>query len=132
MDHHSLETDACRAALDQVLLDQLPRALPSDTEVIAAMDRLACAEAMPLVKQIAQESINLDIARTDDEKALVGRQAAAQPLFSICTDDCKRDYQDLKRRGVQVDGEPNTMPYGSGVILRDLYGNKIYLTQDPD
>jgi catechol 2,3-dioxygenase-like lactoylglutathione lyase family enzyme len=77
-------------------------------------------------------SINLEIAKTDEEKALVGRQAAAQPLFSISTDDCKRDYQEMKRRGVHFDGEPNTMPYGTGVMLRDLYGNKIYLNQDPD
>ena len=77
-------------------------------------------------------SINLEIAKTDEEKALVGRQAAGQPFFSISTDDCKRDYQELKRRGVQFDGEPNTMPYGTGVMLRDLYGNKIYLNQDPD
>jgi hypothetical protein len=77
-------------------------------------------------------SINLEIARTPDEKALVGRQAAAQPLFSISTNDCKRDYQELKQRGIQFDGEPITMPYGTGVSLRDLYGNKIYLNQDPD
>jgi catechol 2,3-dioxygenase-like lactoylglutathione lyase family enzyme len=77
-------------------------------------------------------SINLEIAKTDEEKALVGRQAAAQPLFSVSTDDCKRDYQQMKGRGVQFEGEPTTMPYGTGVMLRDLYGNKIYLNQEPD
>ncbi len=76
-------------------------------------------------------SINLEIARTDEEKALVGRQAAAQPLFSISTDDCNRDYRHMKGRGVTFEGEPATMPYGTGVMLRDLYGNKIYLHQEP-
>jgi catechol 2,3-dioxygenase-like lactoylglutathione lyase family enzyme len=76
-------------------------------------------------------SINLEVARTDEEKALVGRQAATQPFFSISTDDCLRDYQAMKGRGVLFDGEPKTMPYGTGVMLRDLYGNKIYLNQDP-
>jgi catechol 2,3-dioxygenase-like lactoylglutathione lyase family enzyme len=76
-------------------------------------------------------SINLEVARTDEEKALVGRQAAAQPLFSIVADDCRRDYRELKERGVQFEGEPTTMPYGTGVMLRDLYGNKIYLNQEP-
>ena len=76
-------------------------------------------------------SINLEIAKTDEEKRLVGRQAAAQPLFSISTDDCIRDYAELKRRGVTFDGEPKTMPYGTGVMMQDLYGNKIYLNQDP-
>lgn len=74
--------------------------------------------------------LNLEIAKTEEEKALVGRQAAAQPLFSILTDDCRRDYMDLKRRGVKFEGEPKTMPYGTGVLLQDLYGNKIYLNQE--
>ena len=43
-----------------------------------------------------------------------------------------RDYADLKRRGVNFDGEPRTLPYGTGVMLEDLYGNKIYMNQDAD
>jgi catechol 2,3-dioxygenase-like lactoylglutathione lyase family enzyme len=76
-------------------------------------------------------SINLDIAKTKEEKALVGRQAAGQPLFSLSTDDCMRDYAEFKRRGVTFEGEPKIMPYGTGVMMQDLYGNKIYLNQDP-
>jgi predicted enzyme related to lactoylglutathione lyase len=76
-------------------------------------------------------SINLEVAKTDEEKGLVGRQAATQPLFSIATDDCQRDYAEMKRRGVRFEGEPKTMPYGTGVMMRDLYGNKIYLNQEP-
>jgi catechol 2,3-dioxygenase-like lactoylglutathione lyase family enzyme len=76
-------------------------------------------------------SLNLEAARTDQEKALVGCQAAGQPLFSLSTDNCLRDYAELKGRGVAFDGEPAVMPYGTGVMLRDLYGNKIYLNQDP-
>jgi catechol 2,3-dioxygenase-like lactoylglutathione lyase family enzyme len=79
----------------------------------------------------AEVSINLELARTEEEQALVGRQAAAQPLFSISTDDCRRDYQQLKGRGVHFEGEPTTMPYGTGVMLKDLYGNKIYLNEEP-
>ncbi len=76
-------------------------------------------------------SINLEMAKTSEEKALVGRQGAAQPLFGMTTDDCHRDYVELKRRGVKFEGEPQVMPYGTGVMLQDLYGNKIYLNQDP-
>jgi len=36
-------------------------------------------------------SLNLEMARTGAEQALVGRQAAGQPLFSLATDDCRRD-----------------------------------------
>ena len=74
--------------------------------------------------------LNLEIARTDEEKALVGRQAAGQPLFSLSTDNCNRDYSELKHRGVKFHGEPKVMPYGTGVVMQDLYGNKIYLNQD--
>jgi catechol 2,3-dioxygenase-like lactoylglutathione lyase family enzyme len=76
-------------------------------------------------------SVNLEAARTDEEKGLVGRQAGAQPLFGITTDDCKREYAEMKGRGVRFEGEPKTMPYGTGVMMLDLYGNKIYLNQEP-
>jgi hypothetical protein len=74
--------------------------------------------------------VNLDVAKTDDQKALVGCQAADLPLFSIETDDCMREYQALKGRGVTFEGEPEVQPYGIGVMTRDLYGNKIYINQD--
>jgi uncharacterized glyoxalase superfamily protein PhnB len=75
--------------------------------------------------------INLEAARTDEQKALVGRQAADLPLFSIQTDNCTRDYTAMKARGVQFEGEPDVQPYGTGVMLRDLYGNRIYMNQEP-
>ena len=75
--------------------------------------------------------LSLDLARTDEERALVGRQAARQPLFGLSTADCLRDYRELKARGVTFDGEPHVRPYGTGVMLEDLYGNRIYLNQEP-
>lgn len=75
-------------------------------------------------------SINLSVADTDEQKALVGRQAADLPLFGIDTDDCRLEYEAMKARGVTFEGEPETHPYGTGVLLKDLYGNRIYLNQD--
>ena len=60
--------------------------------------------------------INLDVARTSEQQALVGRQAAGAPLFSIETDDCMRKYRTLKERGVEFEGEPEVRPYGTGVL----------------
>jgi len=74
--------------------------------------------------------INLDVANTGEQQALVGRQAADLPLFSIETDDCMREYRALKERGVEFEGEPEVRPYGTGVLMKDLYGNKIYINQD--
>jgi hypothetical protein len=74
--------------------------------------------------------INLDRAKTDEQKALVGRQANDAPLFSIDTDDCMGEFQTLKERGVEFEGEPEVRSYGTGVLMKDLYGNKIYINQD--
>ena len=74
--------------------------------------------------------LNLDIPRTEEQKALVGRQAADVPLFSIETDDGMGDYKAMKARGVEFEGEPVAQPYGTGVLLSDLYGNRIYMNQD--
>jgi lactoylglutathione lyase len=74
--------------------------------------------------------INLDVAKTGEQETLVGRQAADLPLFSIDTDDCLSEYAALKERGVEFEGEPEVRPYGTGVLMKDLYGNKIYLNQD--
>jgi catechol 2,3-dioxygenase-like lactoylglutathione lyase family enzyme len=76
-------------------------------------------------------SINLELARTPDQRALVGKQGGVKPVFALATDNCDRDFQALKARGVTFDGEPQRMPYGTGVTLNDLYGNKIYLHEDP-
>jgi catechol 2,3-dioxygenase-like lactoylglutathione lyase family enzyme len=75
-------------------------------------------------------SINLELARTADQLALVGKQGGGKPLFGISTDDCQRDYVAMKARGVTFEGKPQTMPYGTGVTLQDLYGNKLYLNQE--
>jgi len=76
-------------------------------------------------------AINLELARTPDQKALVGKQGGGKPLFALATDNCTRDFQAMKAQGVVFNGEPQTMPYGTGVTLNDLYGNKIYLNEDP-
>jgi hypothetical protein len=74
--------------------------------------------------------VNLDAAKNEEQRALIGRQAADLPLFSINTDDCRREYEAMRARGVAFEGEPETHPCGTGVPLRDLYGNRIYLNQD--
>jgi len=76
-------------------------------------------------------AINLELARTEDQRALVGKQGGGKPLFGLTTDDCWRDFRGMQARGVTFDGEPQTMPYGTGVTLQDLNGNKLYLNQDP-
>jgi predicted enzyme related to lactoylglutathione lyase len=45
------------------------------------------------------------------------------------TDDCQRDYEELKAQGVQFAREPKEMPYGVEALMRDDSGNFYSLTQ---
>jgi len=45
------------------------------------------------------------------------------------TDDCRRDYDELKAKGVQFAREPKEMPYGIEALMRDDSGNFYSLTQ---
>src|SRR5262245_5762224 len=76
-------------------------------------------------------AVNLELAKTAEQRALVGKQAGSAPLFGLTTDDCRRDFLAMRARGVTFEGEPQTMPHGTGVMLQDLYGNKLYLNQEP-
>jgi catechol 2,3-dioxygenase-like lactoylglutathione lyase family enzyme len=76
-------------------------------------------------------SVALNLAESDADKALVGKQAGSQPLFGIETSDCRSCYRQMKAAGVTFLGEPQVQPYGTGVMLEDLYGNRIYLNEEP-
>ena len=76
-------------------------------------------------------SLTLNVAETPEDQALVGKQGGSQLFFGIVTDDCLREYRRMKEAGVKFHGEPQVQPYGTGVTLEDLYGNKIYLNQEP-
>lgn len=47
----------------------------------------------------------------------------------LATDDCRRDYDELKARGVSFAREPKEMPYGIEAVFRDDSGNFFSLTQ---
>jgi catechol 2,3-dioxygenase-like lactoylglutathione lyase family enzyme len=78
-----------------------------------------------------EPGLALELARTEADLAVVGRQSGSFPLFALGTDDCLGDYRRLRELGVVFHGEPQTEPWGTGVLLEDLYGNKIYLNQQP-
>ena len=47
----------------------------------------------------------------------------------LTTDDVRRDYEELKGRGVEFTEEPEERPYGIDAGLRDPSGNSLRLTQ---
>jgi catechol 2,3-dioxygenase-like lactoylglutathione lyase family enzyme len=76
-------------------------------------------------------TLALEQAQSPEDKALVGRQAGSHALLGIDTSDCIGDYQRMKPLGVKFLGEPQSGPWGTGVQLEDLYGNKIFISQEP-
>jgi catechol 2,3-dioxygenase-like lactoylglutathione lyase family enzyme len=76
-------------------------------------------------------NVSLALAKTDEDQAVVGKQAGSFPLLGLGTGDCFGDYNRMKELGVKFHGEPQTGPWGIGVLLEDLYGNKIFMSQEP-
>jgi len=58
-------------------------------------------------------AISLNLAETQEEMALVGKQGAAKPFLGIVTDDCLADYRRMKDAGIKFHGEPKVEPYGT-------------------
>jgi predicted enzyme related to lactoylglutathione lyase len=73
----------------------------------------------------------LHLARTKEDQTLLGKQGGSHPYFAIETEDCLGDYKRMKKLGVKFHGEPDVRSYGTGVILEDPYGNKIFMNQEP-
>ncbi|WP_366414701.1 VOC family protein [Paenibacillus sp. GP183] len=44
-------------------------------------------------------------------------------------DDCYREYNAMKSKGVKFFGEPKQVPWGIEVVFEDLYGNRLDLLQ---
>lgn len=69
------------------------------------------------------------LADAEEKKATIGKQAGDHVFMTLQTDDCKRDYQAMKERGVKFYGEPTEQTWGIEVVFEDLYGNLYDLVQ---
>ena len=69
-----------------------------------------------------------------DAAALAFQQAsreAGRPVLSVTTDDCQRDAERLKAKGVVFVKEPARMAYGGmDAVFADTCGNLLNLHQD--
>jgi catechol 2,3-dioxygenase-like lactoylglutathione lyase family enzyme len=68
-------------------------------------------------------------AKSDQERACVGRQAAGRVWLFLHTDDFGRDYGEMRGRGVRFVGEPRREAYGTVAVFEDLYGNRWDLVE---
>ncbi len=60
-------------------------------------------------------------------KELVAKGRVGALFFR--TDDCRREYEELKSRGVEFSEEPTERPYGLDAGFRDDSGNQMRLMQ---
>jgi catechol 2,3-dioxygenase-like lactoylglutathione lyase family enzyme len=67
-------------------------------------------------------------ADTRDKLTELMAKGAAGGLF-FSTDDVHASYEELKRRGVEFQQEPEQQPYGIDVGFRDPSGNQIRMAQ---
>jgi predicted enzyme related to lactoylglutathione lyase len=49
--------------------------------------------------------------------------------FILSTEDCRKTYETLKARGVDLTQEPIEQPYGIDCAIRDPFGNHIRISQ---
>lgn len=68
-------------------------------------------------------------ADTPGKQEIVGRQASDHVFLTLQTDDCWRDFKEMKEKGVHFFGEPIEQFYGTEVVFKDLYGNRFDLIQ---
>ncbi len=69
------------------------------------------------------------LANTEEKLKALGKQAGDHVFMTLQTDDCKRDYEAMKAKGVKFYGEPTKQMWGIEVVFEDLYGNLYDLIQ---
>ena len=68
-------------------------------------------------------------AASPEQEASIGEQAGGRVFLFLETDDCRRDYERWRARGVRFLEAPREEPYGTVVVFQDLYGNRWDLIQ---
>jgi catechol 2,3-dioxygenase-like lactoylglutathione lyase family enzyme len=80
-------------------------------------------------KNQPEPELTFVLADTEAKKAAVGKQAGDHVFMTLQTDDCRRDYQAMKDKGVKFYDEPSDQMWGVEVVFEDLYGNLYDLVQ---
>jgi predicted enzyme related to lactoylglutathione lyase len=70
----------------------------------------------------------MDEKSASQVRELVAKGATGFTL-GLTTDDCRKTYETLKARGVEIAEEPEQHPYGIDFGLRDPFGNHLRVVQ---
>lgn len=74
-------------------------------------------------------TILLAKASKPEQIPFIGNQAGGRVFLFLGTDDFNRDFEDMKRRGIEFVREPAAQEYGVVAVFKDLYGNLWDLIQ---
>ncbi|WMT42252.1 hypothetical protein RE628_07560 [Paenibacillus sp. D2_2] len=69
------------------------------------------------------------LADTHERLERLETQSVNHLFLMIHMDDYRRDYKEMKSKGVHFLGEPSDVPWGVEVVFQDLYGNRFDLVQ---
>jgi catechol 2,3-dioxygenase-like lactoylglutathione lyase family enzyme len=127
-----------RIGLAGIFVDDQDRAERFYTEVLGLQVRTDAPYGpderwLTVVSPEDPDGVELVLHLTDDA-ARAFRQASrdiGRPVISLRTDDCRRDADRLKAKGVVFVKEPARMDYGGmDAVFDDTCGNLINLHQD--
>ena len=68
-------------------------------------------------------TILLARATTPEQVASIGNQTGGRVFLFLQTDDFRRDFERMRRKGVRFVRERVEAPYGTVAVFEDLYGN---------
>ena len=127
-----------RIGLTSIYVDDQDRAEQFYTKVLGFKIKTSAAYGpgerwLSVVSSEDPDGVELVLHLTD-EPARVFQQASRQagrPVLSLTTDDCRREAERLKAKGVVFVKEPARMDYGGiDAVFDDSCGNLLNLHQD--
>jgi catechol 2,3-dioxygenase-like lactoylglutathione lyase family enzyme len=127
-----------RIGLTGIFVDDQDKAEKFYTEVLGLQVKTSAPYSaterwLSVVSPEDPDGVELVLHLTD-EPARAFRQASREvgrPVISLRTDDCQRDAERLKAKGVVFVKEPSRMDYGGmDAVFDDTCGNLINLHQD--
>jgi uncharacterized glyoxalase superfamily protein PhnB len=74
-----------------------------------------------------QRELEIVLHKADTEESL--RQVGKQDFYVLYTDDCHKEYESLRARGVEFTRAPQDQPWGVDAGFLDLYGNEYNLVE---
>ena len=72
--------------------------------------------------------ITFCLATKDEDKILVGKQSGSYVLFILEVDDCEKNYNAWRQKGVEFVGEMQHFGKNRFIIAKDIYGNKLFVS----